>query len=50
MQFLVSIFAGLAASALFWIIDKQLLSLQPSFQIGGMMAVFAISTIGFWLY
>ena len=49
MQFLVGVFASLAASALFWLIIQQFPSLGESFQIGGMIVVFAVcSALGFW--
>lgn len=41
--------AGLIASALFWLIDQMLLSLDYRFQIGGMVALFILGAVGFWI-
>jgi hypothetical protein len=49
MQFLVNILAGVATSAVFWLITTQFTSLGTGAQIVGMIVVFVISAgLGFW--
>jgi hypothetical protein len=50
MQYGAAIFAGIAASAVFWLIDKSLLTLSWSYQVGGIIACFAVfGGVGYWL-
>jgi hypothetical protein len=42
MEYGAAIFAGIAASAIFWLIDKWSLTLTSSYQIGGMFACFVV--------
>lgn len=50
MQYGAGISAGIAASALFWLLDKYLLSLPQSYQVGGVIACFVVfGGAGYWL-
>ena len=50
MQYGAGIFAGIAASALFWLLDKYILALPQGYQVGGVIACFAVSgAVGYWL-
>ena len=49
MEFIKSILAGVAGSAIFWFIDKQLLTFSQPYQIGGIVIVFLVCVVGFWL-
>lgn len=49
MQYFASLSAGIAASALFWLADKFLLSISASAQISGMITCFIVfGLLGFW--
>jgi|GEM_PF-6563175 len=50
MQFWAGIFAGIAASALFWLVDKYLFTFPHGYQVGGMIACFVIfGSAGYWM-
>ena len=50
MQYGAAIFAGIAASAIFWLIDKYLLAIPDHFKIGAMLVCFAVfGGVGYWL-
>lgn len=50
VNFVAGIFAGLATSALFWLLDKQVLMLSPKLQTGGMVVCFIVfGALGFLL-
>lgn len=50
MQYAAAIFGGVAASAIFWLIDKYLLTLPQSYQIGGVIGCFVVfGALGFYL-
>jgi hypothetical protein len=50
MHYGAGILAGIASSALFWLMDKYILSLAQSYQIGGMIACFVVfGGAGYWL-
>jgi hypothetical protein len=49
MDFVRAIFGGLAGDAIFWIVDKQFLTLAPLYQVLAIILVFVICAVGFWL-
>ena len=50
MEYAAGILGGIAASAVFWLIDKYVLSLPQSYQLGGVVACFVVfGATGFWL-
>ena len=50
MQYGAGIFAGITASALFWLLDKYILTLPQGYQVGGVIACFAVfGAAGYWL-
>jgi hypothetical protein len=50
MEYMAALLGGIAASAVFWLIDKYLLALPQGYQIGGIVACFVIfGGAGFWL-
>ena len=50
MQYGAAIFAGIAASAIFWLIDKYLLTIPDVYRAGGMLACFFVfGGVGYWL-
>lgn len=50
MEYVAALLGGIAASAVFWLIDKYLLILPQGYQIGGIVACFVIfGGAGFWL-
>jgi hypothetical protein len=42
MDYGAGIFAGVASSALFWLLDKYFLSLPQSYQVGGSVVCFVV--------
>jgi hypothetical protein len=42
MQYLAALLGGVAASALFWVVDKYLLALPQTYQILGAVAAFSL--------
>ena len=50
MQYAAAVFGGVAASALFWLVDKYLLTLPQGYQIGGAIGCFVVfGALGFYL-
>ena len=50
MQFFAGIFAGIAASAIFWLLDRYLFTFSMSYQVTGMVICFLVfGGVGFWL-
>jgi hypothetical protein len=50
MQYAAAILGGIAASAVFWLIDKYLLVLPQSYQLAEMVACLAVfGGAGYWL-
>ena len=46
MQYIAGLLGGVAASALFWVVDKYLLVLPQTYQILGTIAAFLIFGLG----
>src|ERR1700752_812122 len=50
MQYVAAIFAGVAASAIFWFVDKYSLGVSDTYRSGGMLGCFALfGGVGYWL-
>jgi hypothetical protein len=50
MEYVAAVLGGVAASAIFWFIDKYLHILPESYQLGGMLVCFFVfGAAGFWL-
>ena len=50
MHYGAGIFAGVTGSALFWLLDKYLLTWPQSYQVGGVIACFVVfGGAGYWL-
>ncbi|MEA2760444.1 MAG: hypothetical protein QOH65_3057 [Methylobacteriaceae bacterium] len=51
MEFLSGLFSGVAAGVVFWLLDKLFFGLPPTYQIGGMVACFAMfAGLGYWFF
>jgi hypothetical protein len=49
MEYVAALLGGVAASAVFWLVDKYLFILPQSYQIAGIVACFIIfGGAGFW--
>ncbi len=50
MQYVAGVFSGIAASAVFWLFDKYLLTLPQIYQVGGVITCFVVfGGAGYWL-
>ena len=50
MQYGAAIVAGVAASAIFWLIDKYLVGIPDAYRIAGMLGCFALfAGVGYWM-
>jgi hypothetical protein len=50
MQFVAAVFGGIAASAIFWLLDKYLFTFPQPYQVAGIVVCFLLfGGVGYWL-